>query len=401
MEKYFHKTAQNIFCFLYIICPYFFIMAGISFDCDLIIPVFVVCMSLAEKCLETGETRWYLLLGISVAMLSYSYIIGTLMVPLFLLIHFLMDKQKKKVLLETAIAFVIDIPIGYYILTLLELVPQIRTGYFTIAAVSKARLGDVGFSLDNLFKLRFLIITDPDFNFAGSSSFGTIYQISLLFFVIGCIFVIRDRRHCQRFFAYLPAAFVPLLLIRNATSYNYTILYFFLLVITAVGIESLFHRFKTLGVLTIAGYIIMFGFFCREYFTAAPFIYSDAALIPVIAETGMVQKIMLDTTGVIQPECYIGIALEADPGMIQYDSYNNAVSFGNIKFNDSEHYLDYDVAILRNKSFYLYQPYMQSGLSDAQVRRIAEDYVIHNYKQEEKLAYYIYRASTPLSPEPP
>ena len=121
-------------------------------------------------------------------------------------------------------------------------------------------------------------------------------------------------------------AVIPLLLIKEATSYNYTVLYYFLLARTAAGIALLFHQYKTLGVITIAGYLIFFLMFCQEYFTTNLFIYSDDALIPVISKTETEQQIILDTTGVILPECYIGLALEANPKEIQYDNSSNAIS---------------------------------------------------------------------------
>lgn len=390
VEKFFGRAVRNIFCFLYVICPYFFMMAGISFDCDLIIPVFVLCMFFMEKCLESGKMGWYAGFGICVGLLSYSYIIGVLMVPLFLLALFSRDRNRKKTLLGAAIAILLDLPIGYYILTLLNVVPAIRTDFFTIAPVSISRLSDFGFSFDNFLRLRYCIITDPAFDFAGSRRFGTIYQVSLLFLLIALVCLIRNLKKYAGFLLYLGIAVIPLLFIRDATSYNYTVLYYFLLTFTAVGIGALFHQYKTLGVMTLGGYLILFGFFCQEYFTTNLYIYSDDALMPVIARTDTDRELMLDTTGVILPECYIGLALEADPGAIRYDSDNNAVSFGNIRFNDYEHYQDYHMALLRNSEEYYYQPTSYSGLTGQQVREAAAYYEEQDYHLEKVSRYYIY-----------
>lgn len=390
IKVFFNKTTETIFYFLYIICPYFFMMTGISFDCDLIIPVFILCMYLMEKCIQKGTTRWYVGLGICIGLLSYSYIIGILMVPLFLLVHFFTDKNKKEFFLEVVITFIVNLPIGYFILTLLGIAPAIKTSFFTIAPVSQQRLQDLGFSFDNLYRLKYCIITDPSFDFAGSSHFGTIYQISVLFLIIALIYLLRNYKENKRFFLYLGIAVIPLLLIKEATSYNYTVLYYFLLALTAAGIALLFHQYKTLGVITIAGYLIFFLMFCQEYFTTNLFIYSDDALIPVISKTETEQQIILDTTGVILPECYIGLALEANPKEIQYDNSSNAISFGNIHFNDYTHYKDYDVAILRNSGEYLYQQTFYSGLTDQQMQEAAAYYMEQKYHLKEVLGYYIF-----------
>lgn len=97
LQELYDKRAERIFYFLYIICPYFFMMSGISFDCDLIIPVFVLCIYLLGRCIREGKTRQYIGLGICIGLLSYSYIIGVLMVPLFLLYQLIADKNRKNV----------------------------------------------------------------------------------------------------------------------------------------------------------------------------------------------------------------------------------------------------------------------------------------------------------------
>lgn len=393
-ERFSGGRGRDIFCFLYIICPYFYRMAGISFDCDLVIPVYVLCMYLAERCMENGGRKRYLALGFTVGLLSYSYIIGVLMVPLFLLAHFLLDRNKKGVLLEAAVAFVTDLPIGWYVLTILGAAPEIRTDYFTIAAVSRERLSDLGFSLDNIWRLKYAFVMDPDFDFAGSARFGTVYYISLLFIAVGLVVLLRKRMLRKRLFLYFAAGTLPLLFIRDATTYNYTILYFFLLLFAAAGLEALFQEYKTLFAAAAAAYVVMFGFFLVEYYTEELYIYADDSLIPVMEEIGGEEKVMLDTTGVIFPECYIGIARREHPGAIRYDAWNNALSFGNIQFNDAEGYLEYDTAILRDNVQYLYQPTSHgghSGLGGEQVRALAEEYLRAGYQEEKQERYYIYK----------
>lgn len=392
-ERFIGGRGQDIFCFLYIICPYFYRMAGISFDCDLVIPVFVMCMYLAERCMEKGGWKRYLALGFCVGLLSYSYIIGTLMVPLFLLAHFFMDRNKKGVLAEAAVALVTDLPIGWYVLTLLGVAPEIRTDYFTIAPVSQGRLGDLGFSWDNILRLKFAFVMDPDFDFAGSERFGTVYFLSLLFIAVGLVVFLRKRGQRKHLFLYLAAGTVPLLFIKDATTYNYTVLYYFLLLFAAAGLEALFRGYKTLFGAAVVAYMVMFCLFLAEDYTKELYIYGDDSLIPIMETMDVEEKIMLDTTGVIFPECYIGIARREHPGTICYDAWNNAVSFGNVQFNDAQGYLEYDTAILRDNMQYLYQPAAHgghSGLSTEQVRALAAEYQQAGYQEEKRERYYVY-----------
>lgn len=391
IQSFFSKRAEVIFMFLYIICPYFFMMADISFDCNLIIPVFVMCMYCSEKCLETEKMRWYIALGVCIGLLGYSYIIGVLIAPLFLLYQFIVSKKKRYRILSSAIvAGVMDLPLILYVLTLFNIVPEIRMKYLTIAGVSSRRLSDLGFSFDNLSNLKYMFLTDSGYDFSGSMIFGTIYQLSWIFAAIGLIVFFLNKNRKLRFIGLLACAFLPLLFIKEATTYNYTILYFFLLAFTAIGIELLFHNYKTLGVLFIAGYLIMFGFFCKEYFTAGQYVYSDNALIDVIKNVYTDKSIMLDTTGVVQPECYIGIALKEHPREISYDDMGYALSFGNIIFNDYNNHMEYDIALLRTNQYYIYEPTAYTGMSDSQVQEINNDYMQNGYERKSVDGYYIF-----------
>ncbi|MDE5781194.1 MAG: hypothetical protein K2I03_06915 [Lachnospiraceae bacterium] len=54
-----------------------------------------------------------------------------------------------------------------------------------ITGVSGSRMRDLGFSPDNLYCLKYMLVTDPNCNFSGNMAFGTVYQISVLFVLIG------------------------------------------------------------------------------------------------------------------------------------------------------------------------------------------------------------------------
>lgn len=390
VQRFFSKRTVPVFWFLYIICPYFFMMADISYDCDLIIPVFVLCIYCSEKCLETGKTGWYIGLGVCIGLLGYSYIIGVLMAPLLLLYQFITDRRKINVCKTAVVSAVMYLPLGWYILTLFRVVPEVRTKFITITGVSGSRMRDLGFSPDNLYHLKYMLVTDPNCNFSGSKAFGTVYQISVLFVLIGlAVFLFKKDKH-YRLIGLFVSAFFPLLFIKDATTYNYTVIYFFILAFAAAGIEFLFHDYKTLGCLTVAGYIVMFGFFCREYFLAEEYTYSDDALIAAMDEVSDDEDVMLDTTGVIQPECYIGIALKTNPKVICYDDIGMAVSFGNIVFDDGESYMEYDKALIRTEFPYLYQINSHSGLTDEQAGKISAGYLENGYIRKKIDGYYIF-----------
>ncbi len=111
----------------------------------------------------------------------------------------------------------------------------------------------------------------------------------------------------KSFIGFMIASFLPLLLIKEATTYNFTVLYVFLLMLTAYGFDLLIANLKTVSILVGIAYVVMTGIFIKEYFVREPYIYGDDLIMRALEYVDSDEKVMLDTTGVIQPECYIGI----------------------------------------------------------------------------------------------
>lgn len=389
----FNKRTEWIFYILYIISPYFYKMTGMSYDCDMVIPVFVLCMYLANRCYKSGKPGGYIGLGVCLGLLSYSYIIAVFMIPLFIIVQLVFGWKRKYLLIETAAAFLVSLPIFWYLLTLVDIAPAVYTEYFTIAPVSAYRKSDFGFSFENLLNLRYMFITDTQSDFAGSRAFGPIYYLSWLFIPVGMVMLIRELKNkteYRYFGGFLLAAFLPLLFIKSATTYNFTIIYFFLLVFTAVGIDFIINYFKSLVVLVGLGYLVMFGFFMKEYFRKEPYIYGDNRIMDVLDNVEEGERVMLDTTGVFQPECYIGIKYLISPDNIVYDEYGHGVSVMNIYFNDAENYQSYDKILIRDEISYEYETYNEGGLTDAQAVELFNELLEADYSTKESDGYYIF-----------
>lgn len=391
----FNKRTEWIFYILYIISPYFYKMTGLAYDCDMVIPVFVLAMYLAYKCYKKDKVAGYIGLGVCLGMLSYSYIIAVFMIPLFIIVQFIFKWNRKYLIIETAVAFVVSFPIFLYLLTLIEVIPGIYTDYFTIAPVSLYRKSDFGFSLENLVNLKYMVVTDPRFDFSGSKLFGTIYYISWVFIPIGFVRLIKniksESEYKKTFLGFLIAAFVPLMLIKNATTYNFTIMYMFLLILTGYGIDLLVENFKSFSVMVGIAYLVMTGIFIKEYFKDGTYVYCDDVIMETFDNVSLDEKVMLDTEGVFQAECYIGFKFGIHPKEIVYNQYGRGESIKNIYFNDYGNYEKYDVLLIRNKINYIYDVDGGSGLTDYQVKVLVDKLHTSEYSLENSEGYYIYK----------
>ena len=99
---------------------------------------------------------------------------------------------------------------------------------------------------------------------------------------------------------------------------------------------------------------------------------------------------MLDTTGVFQPECYIGIKYLISPDNIVYDEYGRGISVMDIYFNDSKNYKSYDKILIRNEISYIYESYGNSGLSDFQAVELSNELRESDYGLQMNNGYYVY-----------
>ncbi|MGN0374939.1 MAG: ArnT family glycosyltransferase [Butyrivibrio sp.] len=393
IRNVFNRRTEWIFYILYIICPYFYKMTGMSYDCDMVIPVFVLCMYLAMRCRNHNKAGGYIGLGICLGLLSYSYIIAVFMIPLFIVVQLIFGWNKRYVLIETGVAFVISFPIFWYLLTLVGIAPAVYTDFCTIAPVSAYRKKDFGFSLNNIINLKYMVVTDTQSDFAGSRAFGTLYYLSWIFIPVGIFRIIKDikiQENYRWFCGFFAAAFIPLLFIMDATTYNFTIVYFFLLAFAAAGTDYVAEHFRTIALLAGAGYAVMFGFFLKEYIQKEPYIYGDNKLMYVLEAVGDEDKVMLDTTGVFQPECYIGIKFLMNPGMIEYDEYGRGISAGSIYFNDADNYKDYNIILIRDEVDYEYETYGGGGLTDITAAGLADALSAAGYVLHKDNGYYIY-----------
>ena len=404
VKKLIGEKQQWIFYGLYIITPYFYKMSGMSFDCDLIIPMFVLCMYLAYRCYEKKNIGSYVALGVCVGLLGYSYIITVLMIPLFFVVQLIFGWNKKYILVEGAATAIVSWPIYWYALTLVGFVPSINTSFMTIEPVSAYRTKDIGFSFENFLNLKYMIFVDSQADFAGSQTHGTIYMITWIFVIIGIVLAIKKlinvfknkgvkniKEMDGRFFViFFFVAFIPLMFIKDATTYNYTVLYYFILVLASIGIGKLIKHYKLIAIIVGMCYLFMFASFMKEYFVREPYIYGDDLVMDMFDVIEEDEMVMMDTTSVFQMECYLGIKYGINPSEIVYNEVGRGTSVGNIYFNDIAQLSKYDKIIIRNDIKYYYDTGIDGGLNDVQAQSVMKKLTEAGYTMKQVNGYCIY-----------
>lgn len=404
VKKIIGEKQQWIFYGLYIISPYFYKLSGMSYDCDMIIPMFVLCMYLAYRCYEKKTIGSYVALGMCVGLLGYSYIIAVLMIPLFFVVQLIFGWNKKYILVEGVAMAIVGWPIYWYALTLVGLVPSISTSLMTIEPVSSYRTKDFGFAFENFRNLKYMIVVDSQADFAGSQTHGTIYMITWVFVIIGMVLAIKklinifknkDEKQIKemdgRFFAiFFFVAFVPIMFIKDATTYNYSVLYYFILVLASIGIGKMMKHYKLIAIIMGISYLFMFGSFMKEYFVREPYIYGDDLVMDMFDSIEDDEIVMIDTTSVFQMECYLGIKFGINPKEIVYNDVGRGTSVGNIYFNDVVNLDRYDKIIIRNDIKYYYDTGKDGGLNDMQAQSVMKKLIEAGYTMRQVNGYCIY-----------
>ena len=402
VKKIIGEKQQCIFYVLYIISPYFYKMSGMSFDCDLIIPTFILCMYLAYRSYHKGNVGSYVALGVALGIFSYSYIITVLMIPLFLIAQLVFGWKKRYVLVQGVVTAIVSMPIYWYILTLVGITPTVKS-FITIEPVSIYRTKDIGFELENFLNLKYMIFTDSQADFSGSQTHGTIYMITWIFVLIGLILVVKnivnaiknkksvkDKMNSRFFVIFFFVAFIPIMFIKSATTYNYTVLYYFVLVLASIGIGEMVKQYKLVSVVVGIGYLFMFGSFMKEYFVREPYIYGDDLVMDMFDNIEDDELVMIDTTSVFQMECYLGIKFGINPKEIIYNEVGRGTSVGNIYFNDIAELSKYDKIIIRNDIKYYYDTGIDGGLKDMQAQSVMKKLIEAGYKMKQVNGYCIY-----------
>jgi len=222
--------------------------------------------------------------GLMYGLCLYCYALMWIVVPLILVMSlsysFIRGEIKKQALgwylAGGIILLVLAVPLILFVLINKDLLPEIRTAYFSIPHLISGRMDEVSLANipENIHKTLYMFFIQADSDiFHASPRYGFYHHISIVFFPIGfiacCVQTYKRKKSAYILFHFLAS--VPIGILVNIAVQRINGIHIPILALTALGIDVFSEWFKTrkqqvLSVI-IAVYCLFFIRFEYHYFT--------------------------------------------------------------------------------------------------------------------------------------
>lgn len=258
------KRFAKIVSVLIVTLPFFITSERFAFDCYAMLPMYVMTFYFFLQMLDTKKTRYAVLTGLGISLTLYSYVLAYLMLPVFIvlaLIYLIVSKKFdfKNILVIGLTTIVTALPIIYYVLVILGVVPELKTSFLTISDASSRRLGELQYfprSIGRLLSRFYTLLTIDSYDFT-SAGVGTIYNneihflghrfsFEVILFMIGLgIFFYRlykKRGNRLLVLAYGVSTVILVFFLRDTIIYRHNAFYFFVVLILAELVDFLIEK---------------------------------------------------------------------------------------------------------------------------------------------------------------
>ena len=193
------KKIVYLYAIMITIMPYFFMATRFGLDCNLMLGMSIMFLYYLNKAFAYSKISNYIIAGIIGGICLYTYALSYIVMPLFIILMLFYLLYIKKFNLKKFIFFIIPMFIISIPLLIFHVVNIFKLGNIHILCITFNQLPGYRvneLSIINIFK-NILPLFKSVFFFDWLSyntlpEFGTIYYISVLFFIIGFIIHIKE-----------------------------------------------------------------------------------------------------------------------------------------------------------------------------------------------------------------
>ena len=190
------KTQKIVYLYaiLITIMPYFFMSSRIGLDCNLMLGMSIIFLYYFLKAIKDSKRNSYIILGIIGGIFLYSYALSLVEIILFIILIYLYLIYVKKFKFNKFVYFLISIFIISLPLLIFHIVNIFKLGDIKFLNITFNQLP--GYRIDeisivnvikNFYPVIKSILIHDWINYNSIPIFGTIYYISIIFFIIGFI----------------------------------------------------------------------------------------------------------------------------------------------------------------------------------------------------------------------
>ena len=266
--------------------PSLVMLMRLGLDCNLMLTLIPVFFFYLLKAVFSSKKHHFVVAGIVAGIVLYTYVLSHIIMPLFLILLFVYLLRTKKISISDIVAFMVPVILLALPLIPFHIVNTFRLGSFSILGISYVNTPDNRNSEISLLQIPVQLIINliPMLGFdaqayASISYFGTIYWISVPFFILGLIkgsktLVSGYKNRQFNVLSVVTLWFYSVYLCNSmilAKVYRLNPVYFAVIYLTIVGINEAMTYFKKnkLGaakIIIAVIYLISFISFAVYYF---------------------------------------------------------------------------------------------------------------------------------------
>lgn len=258
------KRFAKIVSLLIVTLPFFITSERFAFDCYAMLPMYVMTFYFFLQLIDTKKTRYAILTGLGIGLTLYSYILACVIVPVFVALALVYVIKTRNVSVRNisiigVTALLLALPLLYYVLVLLGVVPEFKTEFITISNASIDRVNELKYfhrSLGKLLQRIGILITKDSYDFTSADT-GVIYnntiyllgyKFSFQIFVVVVAFAVFIYRVIKeggiRVLAlfYGVSTFCIIFFLQNTVIYRHNAFYFFVVFIIAELVDFLIEK---------------------------------------------------------------------------------------------------------------------------------------------------------------
>ena len=254
------------------IMPFFIMSERWAFDCNAMLPMFVMFLYFFVRLIKTGKNKYALISGIMFGISMYSYILAVMMMPVFLVLALIYALIKKEITIkQTGIMFfsaiVVSVPILLYLLVVVGILPEFKIGCITFTNASAGRLSEIGWqslSIKEIIKNINTLTSCDQYDFMADDKYGVFYQnvlhfshykisVSQILLFLGFVFmlfstvynIVKKKEFSFELIVlfYMLAVMYPMTLLEQLAIYRYNAVYFAFALLLAYMFSKLWeHR---------------------------------------------------------------------------------------------------------------------------------------------------------------
>ena len=279
------------------IMPFFIMSERWAFDCNAMLPMFVMFLYFFVRLIKTGKNKYALISGVMFGMSMYSYILAVLMMPVFLVLALIYAFIKKKITLkQTGLMFIcavlISVPIILYLFVVIGVLPEFKIGSISFTSASAGRASEIvwqSLSFKDIIKNITTLTSYDKYDFMADDKYGVFYNNVLHFFeykasvsqillFVGFVFmlctavynIVKKKSFSFELMVmfYLIAVMYPMLFLKQLAIYRYNAVYFaFALLLSYMFARLWEHKQYVICIFTAIFYLANFGGYAYYLFS--------------------------------------------------------------------------------------------------------------------------------------